>query len=155
MQLLPRSTTRSRYEAIRQHKRNAEKCREERGLPLHPANGFIDCPACDGLGEHTRNDSAIGDPQCEYGVSCGACGGTGEVQDGVIDPLLLVAKFRAGRFTWAMSEVRKADRRFCYQLALTRAMKPCTGLTVADERAAAQRRENEIDRAWAEWRAVA
>jgi len=155
MVLLPRSTTRSRYQAIRQHKRDAVDCREKRGLPLHPANGFIDCPACDGLGEHTRNDSDIGDPQCEYGVTCGACGGTGEVQDGLIDPLLLVAKYRAGRFTWAMSDLRRTERQHQYRLYRERAMKGCTGLAVADLRALAARRENELDRSHASWRAVA
>lgn len=152
---LPRSITRSGYQGMRENIRAHELCREERGLPLHPANGFIDCPQCCGTGEHTRNDSAIGDPQSEYPVMCEACFGRGEIQDGLIDLLVLMAKYRAGRFTWAMSERRRAERLHQYRLFRARAMKRSSGLLIADERAAAQRRENEIDRAWAEWRAVA
>ncbi len=135
---LPRSTTRIGYASIRDHKRNCELSREERGLPLHPANGFIDCPSCQGTGEVYRNDSGCGDPQCEYGVTCGECIGTGEVQDGEIDPLVLMAKFRAGRFTWAMRERRKADRRHYYLLHQLRAMRPCSGLLATEMLARAQ-----------------
>lgn len=135
---LPRSTTRLGYALVRNNKRNCELTREERGLPLHPANDFITCPDCDGTGEHVRNDSASGDPQCEYGVACGRCGGEGEIADGLIDPLLLVAKYRKGRFTWAMSERRAADRRHYYSLYRMRAMRPCSGLAAVDMLARAQ-----------------
>lgn len=135
---LPRSTTRTGYASVRDHKRSCELSREERGLPLHPVNGWATCPDCDGSGEHTRNDSAVGDPQCEYGVACGRCNGEGELADGLIDPLVLMAKFRAGRFTWAMSERQKADRRHYYRLYRLRAMRPCSGLLASEMLARAQ-----------------
>lgn len=135
---LPRNITRSGYQGMRSHLRCQDECREERGLPLHPANGFIPCPSCDGLGEHTRNDSGTCDPQCEYGVACSECSGSGELQDGLIDPLVLMAKYRAGRFTWAMSERRTADRRHYYNLYRLRAMRPCSGLLAVDMLARAQ-----------------
>lgn len=144
---LPRSTTRTGYASVRDHKRSSELTREERGLPLHPANGFIDCPSCQGTGEHTRNDSGCGDPQCEYVVPCGECSGTGEVKDGQIDPLVLVAKYRKGRFTWAMSERRAADRRYHYNLYRMRAMRPCSGLAAVDMLARAQMCANDMARA--------
>lgn len=144
---LPRSTTRLGYATVRDHQRCCELCREERGLPLHPANAFIACPDCDGTGEHTRNDSAIGDPQCEYVVACGRCNGEGEIADGLIDPLLLVAKYRKGRFGWAMSERRAADRRYHYNLYRMRAMRPCSGLAAVDMVARAQMCANEMARA--------
>jgi len=144
---LPRSTTRTGYASVRDHKRSSELTREERGLPLHPANGFIACPACDGTGELYRNDSAIGDPQCEYGLACGRCGGEGEIADGQIDPLLLVAKYRKGRFGWAMSERRAADRRYHYNLYRMRAMRPCSGLAAVDMLARAQMCANDTARA--------
>lgn len=146
-QHLPRSTTRVGYVSFRQHNRDCELSREERGLPPHPANAFVSCPDCFGTGEHTRNDSANGDPQTEYPVTCGACGGSGEVQDGNIDPLLLMAKYRAGRFTWAMSDRRKADRLHYYRLYRARAMKLHNGLDVVEIRAIAAARQNEIERA--------
>lgn len=154
-QHLPRSITRSGYQGMRQNIRDRELSREERGLPQHPANAFVSCPDCFGTGEHMRNDSANGDPQTEYPVTCGACGGTGELQDGIVDPLLLVAKYRKGRFSWAMSDFRRTERLHQYRLYRARAMKGCTGLAVADLRALAARRENELDRARASWRAVA
>ena len=144
---LPRSTTRTGYASVRDHKRSIELTREERGLPLHPANAFITCSDCDGTGEHVRNDSASGDPQCEYGVACGRCGGEGEIADGLIDRLLLVAKYRKGRFGWAMSERRAADRRHSYNLYRMRAMRPCSGLAAVDMRARAQMCANDAARA--------
>lgn len=144
---LPRSTTRTGYASVRSHKRNCELSREERGLPLHPANGFIDCPSCHGTGEIYRNDSGSGDPQCEYGLACAHCGGEGEIADGLIDPLLLVAKYRKGRAGWAMSERREADRRHYYSLYRMRAMRPCSGLAAAGMLARAQMCANEADRA--------
>lgn len=144
---LPRSTTRTGYASVRDHKRSSELTREERGLPLHPANAFIACPDCDATGEHVRNDSASGDPQCEYGVACGRCGGEGEIADGLIDPLLLVAKYRKGRFGWAMSERRAADRRHSYGLYRMRAMRLCSGLAAVDMLARAQMCANDMARA--------
>ena len=144
---LPRSTTRLGYATVRDHQRHCELSREERDLPLHPANDFIACPDCDGTGEHVRNDSASGDPQCEYGMACGRCGGEGEIADGLIDPLLLVAKYRKGRFGWAMSERRAADRRHSYNLYRMRAMRPCSGLAAVDMRARAQMCANDAARA--------
>lgn len=141
---LPRSTTRIGYASIRDHKRNCELSREERGLPLHPANGFIYCPSCQGAGEHVRNDSGCGDPQSDYGLACGNCDATGEVQDGHIDPLVLMAKYRAGRFTWAMSERRKADRRHYYRLYRARSMRPCSGLLATEMLARSQILANNV-----------
>lgn len=135
---LPRSTTRIGYASIRDHKRNCELSREERGLPLHPDNALIDCPVCDGMGEHTKNDSGIGDPQRDYAVDCGECSGTGQVQDGLIDPLVLMGNYRAARFTWAMSERQKSDRRHYYRLYRLRAMRPCSGLLATEMLARAQ-----------------
>jgi len=144
---LPRNTTRSGYQDLRSHLRCQDDCREERGLPLHPANGFIACPDCEGTGEHTRNDSAIGDPQCEYGVDCGRCNGEGEIADGLIDPLLLVAKYRKDRFSWAMTAIRKAERLHYYRLYRMRAMRPCSGLAAVDMLAQAQMCANDTARA--------
>lgn len=135
---LPRSTTRIGYASIRDHKRNCELSREERGLPLHPANGFIDCPSCQGTGEHTRNDSDVGDPQCEYGVTCGGCSGTGQIQDGLIDPLVLVRSYRDGKLANILSERVAADRRHYYRLHRLRAMRPCSGLLASEMLARAQ-----------------
>lgn len=143
---LPRNTTRSGYLDLRSHLRCQDECREERGLPLHPADAFIACPDCDGIGEHTRNDSAIGDPQCEYGVACGRCNGEGEIADGQIDPLLLVAKYRKGRFGWAMTDARKAERLHCYRLYRARAMRLHNGMDVMEMRAIVAIRLSEISR---------
>lgn len=152
---LPRNTTRSGYLGMRSHLRCQDDCREERGLPLHPANDFIACPDCDGTGEHVRNDSASGDPQCEYAVACGRCNGEGEVADGLIDPLLLVAKYRKGRFSWAMGERRAADRRYHYNLYRMRAMRHCAGLDQVDMLFQLHQCGNELERSIASWKAVA
>lgn len=152
---LPRSTTRLGYATVRDHQRCCVLSREERGLPLHPANDFIACPDCDGTGEHVRNDSAIGDPQCEYGVACGRCNGEGEIADGLIDPLLLVAKYRKGRFSWAMGQRRAADRRYHYNLCRMRAMRHCAGLDQVDMLFQLHQCGNELERSIASWKAVA
>lgn len=135
---LPRNTTRSGYLGLRSHLRCQQESREERGLPLHPVNGWASCPDCDGTGEHVHNDSGTGDPQRDSGVACGRCCGEGELADGLIDPLLLVSKYRKGRFSWRMSARRAADRRHYYDLYRLRAMRPCSGLLLADMQARAQ-----------------
>lgn len=144
---LPRNTTRSGYLGLRSHLRCQDECREERGLPLHPVNGWATCPDCHGTGEHAHNDSGTGDPQRDSGVPCSRCCGEGELADGLIDPLLLVAKYRKGRFGWAMSERRAADRRHNYDLYRLRAMRPCSGLLEADMLARVQMCATDTDRA--------
>lgn len=144
---LPRSTTRIGYASVRGHKRSCELTRDERSLPQHPANGFIACPDCAGMGEHALSDSRIGDPQSEYAMVCDRCNGEGEIADGLIDPLLLVAKYRKGRAGWAMNERREADRRHYYSLYRMRAMRPCSGLAAAGMLARAQICANAADRA--------
>lgn len=102
------------YEAARRAARDKLDTREERGLPKHPANGWIDCAECGGAGEHLHNDSPIGDPQCEYMTICGECDGEGVVIDGHIDPMLLLrrARFnrrhRLGLYEWGYSRARRA-----------------------------------------------
>lgn len=65
-----------------------------------PTRIVRECPACEGAGEHTVNDTnrhGYGpDPQCDVDVECDACGGTGEV---VLweDPLLRLAANRRMR----------------------------------------------------------
>jgi len=152
---LPRSTTRTGYATVRGHQRSCDLSREERGLPQHPANGFIPCPSCKGLGTHTRNDSLLADPQCEYTVACGECVGTGEVQDGLIDPLELMRTYRAGMFAGYMSERREADRRHYYSLYRMRAMRHCAGLNQVDMLFRLHQCGNELERSIASWKAVA
>lgn len=144
---LPRNTTRSGYLGLRSHLRCQQESREERGLPLHPFNGWATCPDCEGTGEHTHNDSGCNDPQRDYSVDCLRCNGEGELADGLIDPMLLVAKYRKARFGWALSERRAAARRHYYRLYRLRAMRPCSGLLEADMLAGAQMCANDTDRA--------
>lgn len=132
--LVPRSITRSGYQGMRQNIRDRELSREELGLPQHPANAFVDCPECLGTGEHMRNESANGDPQTEYPVTCGACNGTGELIDGVIDPLVAMAHYRRERFSWAMSKQRLTDRLHKYAHHRGRAMAFSAGLVLTDMR---------------------
>ncbi|MEN5285787.1 hypothetical protein ABE494_07525 [Stenotrophomonas lactitubi] len=144
---LPRNTTRSGYLGLRSHLRCQDESREERGLPLHPVNCWASCPDCLGTGEHAHNDSGTGDPQRDSGVACGRCCGEGELADGLIDPLMLVAKYRKGRFNWAMSARRAAGRRHYYDLYRLRAMRPSSGLLLADMRALVQICADDTDRA--------
>lgn len=152
---LPRNTTRSGYLGLRSHLRCQDESREERGLPLHPVNGWATCPDCEGSGEVVLNDSIMGDPRSEYGVACGRCGGDGELADGLIDPLLLVAKYRKGRFNWFMSQRRAADRRHYYSLYRMRAMRHCAGLHQVDMMIQLHRCQSELERSIAGWKAVA
>lgn len=142
LQNLPRSTTRLGYLSVRKHKRDCELKREERGLPHHPANALIDCPACEGTGERTYNDSRIGDPQCEYGVACGECSGSGNLIDGQVDVLQQLRTERRAR-NWRYTAFRM------------RATRPCSGIKAMEMRAKAQACVNEMERARAEWQQVA
>lgn len=139
---LPRSTTRFGYQTVRQHKRDCEVSREERGLPKHPANALIDCPACEGMGERICNDSRTGDPQCEYPVTCGACSGSGNLLDGQVDVLQQLRSERRAR-SWRYTAYRM------------RAMRPCSGIKAMEMRAKAQACVNEMERARAGWQQVA
>lgn len=139
---LPRSTTRVGYQSVRQHKRNLELTREERGLPPHPANALIDCPACDGMGERICNDSRERDPQCEYPVACSECSGSGNLVDGHVDVLQQMRSERRAR-SWRYTAYRM------------RATRPCSGIKAMDMRAKAQACVNELERARAGWQQVA
>lgn len=152
---LPRNITRSGYLGLRSHLRCQQDSREERDLPLHPVNGWASCPDCDGTGEHTHNDSGCNDPQRDYSVDCSRCNGEGELADGLIDPLVLVAKYRRGRFQIAMSARRAADRRHYYGLYRMRAMRHCAGLHQVDMMIQLHRCQNELERSIAGWKAVA
>lgn len=139
---LPRSTTRVGYQSVRQHKRDCEPNREERGLAPHPANALIDCPACEGTGERTCNDSRINDPQCEYGVTCSECSGSGNLVDGQVDVLQQLRTERRAR-NWRYTAFRM------------RATRPCSGIKAMEMRAKAQACVNEMERAHAAWQQVA
>lgn len=105
--------TRAGYSAARRQARDKADTREDRGLPHHPANDWIDCPECGGGGSHTRNDSWNRDPQCEYDVECCRCCGEGEIEDGHIDPLLRIRRLRVrARWTWSR---RQGSNVFAYR----------------------------------------
>lgn len=139
---LPRSTTRVGYQSVRQHKRNCQLTRSERGLLHHPANALIDCPACDGTGERIHNDSRVRDPQCEYPVTCSECSGSGSLVDGHVDVLQQMRSERRAR-SWRYTAYRM------------RATRPCSGIKAVDMRAKAQACVNEMERARAGWQQVA
>ncbi len=81
--------SRAEYREARRVARSMRPMRSELGLPAHPdGSGWVVCPDCDGAGEHVRNDSHIGDPQCEYEVNCSRCHGDGSLVDGPRDPIL-------------------------------------------------------------------
>ena len=151
MESLPRAITRTGYQGMREHVRNAVDCREDRGLPPHPRNSLIDCPECLGAGELTRNDSPSNDPQCAYEVTCMACAGTGDLLDGTVDPLLQMALYRRQRQIARHTNhlpYAKAKYRYWRRLALA---KGC-GLSAMHMRATAQLCANEAERGVAAFR---
>ena len=84
--------SRAAYHAARRAARDRMESREERGLPAHPANGWIYCPQCEGSGE--VNQEWVAEDH-EVSDSCPTCLGDGEVLDGHVDVLVQLRKVRA------------------------------------------------------------
>ena len=100
--------------AVRRAERYAQLSREERGLPKHPAWGWIDCSDCHGAGcIETYRHSADYYPNT---FMCGGCDGVGRVWDSPMphDPLITL---RAAR---QLRSIRPSD----YRMARNRAMRP-------------------------------
>ena len=98
----------------------------QRDAQRAPANDWITCPDCDGAGSHTHNDTnphGYGpDPQCDYEVECATCGGDGELEDGHIDPLRKMRRYRIrSRYSWSRDA---AMNRTCYSMVRRDAMQP-------------------------------
>lgn len=112
------------------HALRSQDCREDAGLPQHPANAWINCPVCDGTGE---TDVVW---YCEDAYTCNVCtrcSGNGELLDGHEDPLLALQRTRQRR-NWAGKHAAHH-----YELARLVAMRPQCGLSMADMRAMATR----------------
>lgn len=153
---LPRTITRSGWLGYQRAVRESVD-RVASGLPHHPTNDLIDCPDCDGAGEHARNDTnphGYGpDPQCDYTVPCARCNGTGRVEDGVID--LLVQLRRKRWWLKFPASPRASEYRYHYNSVRRRAVMPCSGLSAMEMRARAALCVNEAERAAAAWRRAA
>lgn len=123
-----RSITRERWEQHRRAFRDSTSSREERGLTQHPLNEMVDCEACDGKGEHYYNHSnphGYGpDPQQDDWDTCFYCNGTGQMQDGHIDPLVLLFRTR-----WAMRMLPSSKRSLSYIQTRARCMQPSSAFT--------------------------
>lgn len=107
---------------------------------------FSACPKCEGAGETIHNDTnpyGYGpDPQCDEPARCDECNGAGEVETWV-DPLLAMkrAKWNRGNGWYATLRMR--------------AMRPVSGLVMADMRAMAARCVTACDGAVEAWRRAA
>ena len=99
------------------------------------------CPDCDGAGESVELHYTR-DPQLEESVSCDKCGGSGEVEVWV-DPLIRMKRAKWNRANgW-------------YAVYRRQAMRPVSGLAMADMRAMATRCVTASDAAVAAWRRAA
>ena len=83
---------RTTYQADLRAARDRMESREERGLPDHPANGWIYCPQCEGEG--AINQEWVAEDH-ETSEECPTCLGDGEVLDGHVDLLVQLRKVRA------------------------------------------------------------
>lgn len=120
---LPRNISREAWMEYQHQSRVRKPARTEHGLPKHPVNDVIECPDCEGAGEHTVNHTHNNDPQYDEPVECERCGGDGYIPDGVIDPLTRIRHERiryrrgsplayrrylvAGNYAYGVSNYRK------------------------------------------------
>lgn len=95
--------------------------REPARLSKHPANAWIDCPDCNGDGKWIESHT---DPERESHRTCSRCYGYGEIADGIVDPLVTLAKLRTGAASWRFNKAQHAIAMTTYGIVRKGAMRP-------------------------------